>query len=201
MIRCACRLLAYHGYRKHNYRRQSVISNHYLGQSQDNLGMFLVIRPDYSGRQAKCFIPIMDDSPNFNAEDFLASPAELVGLIARFADSSRKRSTQHRLDRELAREALAALLATMALTKPAMSPPFAELPASPPVADDAMAPAKAAAPAVVTRIHRRQYCQCGKCKWCLDNVRWARVFEEKFADPAYYGPIRVRHNSSLAGGF
>ena len=33
---------------------------------------------------------------------------------------------------------------------------------------------------------RRQRCQCGQCRHCVDNARWERIFTEKFADPNYY---------------
>jgi hypothetical protein len=45
---------------------------------------------------------------------------------------------------------------------------------------------------------RRKCCKCGRCRRCLDNARWDRIFSEKFADPGYY-PLKVGHNSSLAG--
>jgi hypothetical protein len=33
---------------------------------------------------------------------------------------------------------------------------------------------------------RRTRCGCGHCRQCLDNLRWERIFAEKFADPNYY---------------
>jgi len=48
-------------------------------------------------------------------------------------------------------------------------------------------------------VRRQKNCKCGQCKRCLENARWNRVFEEKFADPAYYGPVKIRHTSSLGG--
>jgi hypothetical protein len=50
-----------------------------------------------------------------------------------------------------------------------------------------------------TRPYRSRICSCGACGQCQDNARWNRIFDEKFADPSYYGRISVRHNSSLAG--
>jgi len=42
-----------------------------------------------------------------------------------------------------------------------------------------------------------RHCKCGGCKFCLENDRWNRIFEAKFADPTYYsGPI-IRHSSAL----
>jgi hypothetical protein len=29
-------------------------------------------------------------------------------------------------------------------------------------------------------------CKCGACVRCLDEIRWERIFKEKFADPEYY---------------
>lgn len=45
---------------------------------------------------------------------------------------------------------------------------------------------------------RYRECSCGACARCIDNARWNRIFNEKFADPSYYGSLAVRHNSSLA---
>jgi len=47
-------------------------------------------------------------------------------------------------------------------------------------------------------MRQRRSCACGTCKWCLDNARWDRIFNEKFADPDYYGRLTVRQNSTLA---
>ena len=44
---------------------------------------------------------------------------------------------------------------------------------------------------------RRRRCQCGQCPACLDNVRWQRIFDEKFADPDYYHRSHVPQGSSL----
>jgi hypothetical protein len=47
--------------------------------------------------------------------------------------------------------------------------------------------------------YRRPYrrCRCGECPPCLENARWERIFEEKFADPNYYAPRDVQRGSSL----
>lgn len=29
-------------------------------------------------------------------------------------------------------------------------------------------------------------CRCGVCETCVENARWERIFQEKFADPTYY---------------
>ena len=41
-------------------------------------------------------------------------------------------------------------------------------------------------------------CRCGLCATCVENARWERIFEQKFADPGYYtrGPA-IPHNSPL----
>lgn len=44
----------------------------------------------------------------------------------------------------------------------------------------------------------RQRCRCGHCAYCIDNARWERIFEEKFADPGYYDRLDIRYNSTLA---
>jgi hypothetical protein len=41
-------------------------------------------------------------------------------------------------------------------------------------------------------------CQCGKCTMCIDNARWDKIFNAKFADPTYYTSRPVRSGSSLA---
>jgi len=43
---------------------------------------------------------------------------------------------------------------------------------------------------------RPRRCQCGACAFCVDNARWERIFNEKFADPNYYH-ITVPQGSSL----
>jgi hypothetical protein len=44
----------------------------------------------------------------------------------------------------------------------------------------------------------RRRCHCGACGTCLENARWDKIFNEKFADPNYYKPQPVRHTSSLS---
>jgi hypothetical protein len=56
-------------------------------------------------------------------------------------------------------------------------------------------------PAPRTRISvrpTRRRCQCGSCSTCLENARWDKIFNEKFADPDYYKRQPVRHTSSLS---
>jgi hypothetical protein len=40
-------------------------------------------------------------------------------------------------------------------------------------------------------------CKCGHCRVCLDNAKWERIFQEKFADPNYYTPRLPPHASAL----
>jgi len=41
-------------------------------------------------------------------------------------------------------------------------------------------------------------CKCGHCEGCIEEARWERIFNEKFASPDYYGP-RIQANwSTLA---
>ncbi len=37
-----------------------------------------------------------------------------------------------------------------------------------------------------TPIRRKIRCKCGRCRQCIENARWERIFAEKFADPDYY---------------
>ena len=45
----------------------------------------------------------------------------------------------------------------------------------------------------------RKRCECGRCAPCIENARWERIFQEKFADPNYYVKAPIRHASSLHG--
>ncbi|HEX3747667.1 MAG TPA: hypothetical protein VHW09_27215 [Bryobacteraceae bacterium] len=45
--------------------------------------------------------------------------------------------------------------------------------------------------------HKSRRCECGTCGTCRDNARWERIFTEKFADPAYYGGLAIRHESPI----
>lgn len=40
-------------------------------------------------------------------------------------------------------------------------------------------------------------CGCGKCAGCIENQRWERIFNEKFADPAYYSGLSIKSGSPL----
>ncbi len=141
---------------------------------------------------------------SFTAEEFLASPSDLMKVLVHFADSSRKHSRQSRMDRISAQSALQELLTSSTnalLTTPESIPqndstPRMSAPGHSQAAPETAHPARPGEG--VARVYRRQYCACGQCKWCLDNIRWNRIFEEKFADPGYYGAIRVRHNSTLS---
>lgn len=48
------------------------------------------------------------------------------------------------------------------------------------------------------QVGRQRRCDCGTCTICLDNAKWERVFNEKFADPEYYKPRPTYHGSSLS---
>lgn len=76
--------------------------------------------------------------------------------------------------------------------------------------DPPHSPRKAAAPAprrMETVPHDRLIkarrtagrCQCGQCRTCLENARWERIFQEKFANSDYYhSDIRIRYASPLS---
>ncbi len=139
---------------------------------------------------------------NIYPDDFLASAADLVSAFAYFADSGRRRYAEHRRDPELL-QGLSSRLSQAPATDP--TPPFSTVPvAAPPqtVVGDVAAVADPRFPAQARGGHQgrrgRQYCQCGHCKWCVDNLRWERIYNEKFADPTYYSHVMVRHNSTLA---
>jgi hypothetical protein len=84
--------------------------------------------------------------------------------------------------------ALRALLAEVSRTKGrkpgsrATKPGLARLPAA------MKAPARQAG---------RRQCHCGTCPKCVENARWERIFQERFADPLYYSPRGIRHNSPI----
>jgi hypothetical protein len=43
----------------------------------------------------------------------------------------------------------------------------------------------------------RRGCGCGRCRFCLENARWERIYRQKFADPDYYTRVPVRCESPL----
>jgi|HubBroStandDraft_2_1064218.scaffolds.fasta_scaffold290020_1 hypothetical protein len=45
----------------------------------------------------------------------------------------------------------------------------------------------------------KEICRCGYCPRCLDNARWERIYEERFADPSYYRQFGIRSSSPLSG--
>jgi hypothetical protein len=48
---------------------------------------------------------------------------------------------------------------------------------------------------------RRRNCRCGQCERCLEDARWEKIFNEKFADPYYYAPLQLHQRSTLAEVF
>lgn len=53
-------------------------------------------------------------------------------------------------------------------------------------------------PASLPKRPRRKQCECGTCRACRENARWDAIFNEKFADPAYYGIRTPGYSSPLA---
>ena len=45
----------------------------------------------------------------------------------------------------------------------------------------------------------RKECKCGTCKTCLENARWEKIFQEKFASKTV--PERSRTGCALGGNF
>lgn len=56
-------------------------------------------------------------------------------------------------------------------------------------------PAVYCAPAA--KSNGKRNCRCGQCGDCLENARWERVYQAKFADPDYYGGLRMRNMSPI----
>jgi hypothetical protein len=44
---------------------------------------------------------------------------------------------------------------------------------------------------------RVKRCHCGVCGRCLEEARWERIFNERFADPDYYKMRPTHFGSSL----
>ena len=40
-------------------------------------------------------------------------------------------------------------------------------------------------------------CRCGACPRCIEEARWERIFNERFADPNYYKNRPTTFGSSL----
>lgn len=57
----------------------------------------------------------------------------------------------------------------------------------------------AAPPVKIPRRAMARRCSCGRCASCLDNARWERIFQEKFADQTYYTRRLVTQGSALSG--
>jgi hypothetical protein len=49
-----------------------------------------------------------------------------------------------------------------------------------------------------TRTSAPRRCHCGTCFHCVENLRWEKIFNEKFADPSYYSEREIRHCSALS---
>jgi hypothetical protein len=139
-------------------------------------------------------------------EDFLASASDLVELLVRFGQTALRHSSQNRRDRQLMQSALSNVLTNAAPTGQLAGPPLLGSTAPerdpigrwPQAAAAAARPAQAATPAGRPVKDRRAQCRCGMCRQCLDNARWERIYDERFADASYYGGVTVRHNSTLA---
>ena len=129
----------------------------------------------------------------------LASDSDIFALLAGLATPRNRRSSKDRNQQELARNVMTALLPAVAPASSLLSTPPTP-PESAFVSDGiaAVSGARSAAAQPVSRVRQRQYCRCGGCKWCLDNARWERIFNEKFADRSYYQTLPLRHNSTLA---
>jgi hypothetical protein len=134
----------------------------------------------------------------------LASNADILHLLAQLAAPRNRRSPKNRSDQQLAHNCISALLPAIAPSCSAISVP-STIPVSAVTANrsgavgNTLHPISASQTQPVSRVKQRHFCRCGSCKWCVDNARWDRIFNEKFADPTYYGTLSVRHGSTLAG--
>ena len=133
----------------------------------------------------------MPELSNINSVDFLASTTDLISVFAHLANSSRGQSRQHRRDREFIQTALSSLRGEFATTNQ-----LAPMAVAAPAAAGAYPPRRTLVGVKAKK--GRKYCQCGQCTWCLENARWNRIFNEKYADPTYYSGLMLRHSSTLA---
>ena len=135
-------------------------------------------------------------------DHFLASSAELASLLAQFANP---RAGSHSRQRSHGQSALSIHVQGTSPAGPPQRHPVAQEAATMPGAQEAVwqkfrstAQRSTETQDSRSRVRERQYCRCGHCKWCLDNARWDRIFNEKFRDPTYYDRLTVRHSSTLA---
>jgi hypothetical protein len=157
--------------------------------------------PDEADPVVEDVWPISDpDSPP--AQDFLASIRDLVNALDHFGSFHRVHSLQRRLDEETSREALAKLVWN--IPGAGQPPPQAAMvpeavPSGPPKSQGSGRRMPRGPERSPSHGQQRQHCKCGRCRWCLENARWDRIFNEKFADPAYYADPVCKHSSPLAG--
>jgi len=145
----------------------------------------------FSGKQNAYTDTIMPELSNINSVDFLASTTDLISVFAHLANSSRGRSRQHRRDREFIQTALSSLRGEFATTNQ-LAPMAVAAPAA-----AGVSPPRRTLVGVKAK-KGRKYCRCGQCTWCLENARWDRIFNEKYADPTYYSGLMLKHSSTLA---
>lgn len=148
--------------------------------------------------------PLAFESAEIVSQNLLASTEDLRSALAHLVDPGKSHPNRHQHNQRLAHAALFKLLANISLgdqPRRGMSvKPAAAQKAAPQQAGTGIAANKheSSTDGRSSRLRRRPYCECGHCKWCVDNVRWDRIYNERFADPAYYGGIVVRHRSPLA---
>jgi hypothetical protein len=143
----------------------------------------------------------MDLNANLIDEGFLASTADLAGLLAQMPGQGGRRSSRMRTEGIELVEAMFRASGNAATDEPPATitapRPLGGAPTVGRIAPTA-AMEKILNSAPVSRIKRHENCKCGNCKWCLENARWERIYAEKFADPSYYAGVSIRHNSTLA---
>ncbi len=108
----------------------------------------------------------------------LASSADFGRIFVKIALSARRRNAARRFE---------VPVAELSLGDPRISIQFQEAAPAGEAAATQPPPPRAAAPEPPIQIRavhgRSTRCQCGTCMRCLDDDRWEKIFDERFADP------------------
>jgi hypothetical protein len=122
----------------------------------------------------------MQNNGSFTVDNFLATPSEIVSLMAHFRQPQLAKVTGLDFAISIKTVRMGRRQPATAGTRPAAVP---------------------AASPILTQANRTRLtgpCHCGTCQRCTDNARWDRIYDEKFADPDYYNRSCITHESSLA---
>ena len=88
---------------------------------------------------------------------------------------------------ELSNADLVAIIVSSAQTNPPKRKPWRRISTT-----GSQPPADYVAP---TAKSMKRRCNCGSCRGCVEDARWERIFQEKFADPEYYRRPPQRRSS------